>query len=86
MGGVNCDGGPWGDEEAADQPGSWSVERAALWAWIAETLERSAATTWMPVPWRRCAVTSLLLVQLCRRYQIDQRTRPGGLHRTLTVP
>jgi hypothetical protein len=45
MGGVNCDGGRWGGEQAADQSGSWSVDRDDLWTWIAETLERVAATT-----------------------------------------
>jgi hypothetical protein len=45
MGGVYCDGGHWGGEQAADQSGSWSVDRDDLWTWIAEALERVAATT-----------------------------------------
>jgi hypothetical protein len=45
MGGVNCDGGHTGGEQAADQSGSWSVDRDALWTWIAEALDRLAATT-----------------------------------------
>ena len=45
MGGVNRDGGHSGGEQAADQSGSWSVDRDALWTWIAEALERLAATT-----------------------------------------
>jgi hypothetical protein len=45
MGGVNRDGGCWGGEQAADQSGSWSVDRAALWMWLAEALDRLAATT-----------------------------------------
>ena len=44
MGGVNRDGGHAGGEQAADQSGSWSVDRDALWTWIAEALERVAAT------------------------------------------
>ena len=44
MGGVNRDGGRWGGEQAADQSGSWSVDRDDLWTWIAEALERVAAT------------------------------------------
>ena len=38
MGGVNCDGGHWGGGQAADQSGSWSVDREDLWTWIAEAL------------------------------------------------
>jgi hypothetical protein len=45
MGGVNRDGGHAGGEQAADQSGSWSVDRDALWTWIAEALDRLAATT-----------------------------------------
>ena len=45
MGGVNCDGGHWGGGQAADQSGSWSVDRDDLWTWIAEALDRLAATT-----------------------------------------
>ena len=45
MGGVNRDGGHAGGEQAADQSGSWSVDRDALWTWIAEALDRVAATT-----------------------------------------
>ena len=45
MGGVNRDGGHAGGEQAADQTGSWSVDREALWTWIAEALDRLAATT-----------------------------------------
>ena len=45
MGGVNCDGGHAGGEQAADQSGSWSVDREALWTWIAEALDRVAAPT-----------------------------------------
>jgi hypothetical protein len=45
MGGVNRDGGRWDGEQAADQSGSWSVDRAALWMWLAEALDRLAATT-----------------------------------------
>jgi hypothetical protein len=45
MGGVNRDGGCGGSEQAADQFGSWSVDRAALWLWLAEALDRVAATT-----------------------------------------
>jgi NADH dehydrogenase/NADH:ubiquinone oxidoreductase subunit G len=44
MGGVNRDGGCWGGEQAADQSGSWSVERDALWTWLAEALDRLAGT------------------------------------------
>src|ERR687883_1491576 len=44
MGGVNRDGGRWGGEQAADQSGWWSVDRAALWMWLAEALDRLAAT------------------------------------------
>ena len=42
---VNRDGGCWGGEQAADQSGSWSMDRAALWMWLAEALDRLAATT-----------------------------------------
>jgi hypothetical protein len=45
MGGVNRDGGHAGGEQAADQSGSWSVDRHALWTWIAEAIDRLAATT-----------------------------------------
>jgi hypothetical protein len=45
MGEVNCDGGRWGGEQAADEPGSWSVDREALWTWLAESLDGLAATT-----------------------------------------
>jgi hypothetical protein len=45
MGGVNCDGGCRVSEQAADQSGAWSVDRAALWTWITEALERLVATT-----------------------------------------
>jgi hypothetical protein len=45
MAGVNRDGGCGGGEQAADQAGSWSVDRAALWTWLAEALDRVAATT-----------------------------------------
>jgi hypothetical protein len=45
MGGVNRDGGRGGGEQAADQSGSWSVEREALWTWLAEALDRVTATT-----------------------------------------
>jgi hypothetical protein len=45
MGEVNCNGGRWGGEQAADQSGSWSMDRAALWMWLAEALDRLAATT-----------------------------------------
>ena len=45
MGGVNRDGGHAGGEQAADQTGSWSVDRDALWTWIAEALDRLAVTT-----------------------------------------
>ena len=45
MGGDNRDGGHAGGEQAADQSGSWSVDRDALWTWIAEALDRLAATT-----------------------------------------
>ena len=45
MGGVNRDGGHADGEQAADQSGSWSVDRDALWTWIAEALDRLAATT-----------------------------------------
>ena len=44
MGGVNRDGGCGGSEPAADQSGSWAVDRAALWMWLAEALDRLAAT------------------------------------------
>jgi hypothetical protein len=44
MGGVNRDGGCGGGEQTADQAGSWSVDRAALWTWLAEALDRLAAT------------------------------------------
>ena len=44
MGGVNRDGGHADGEQAADQSGSWSVDRDALWTWIAEALDRLAAT------------------------------------------
>jgi hypothetical protein len=45
MSGVNRDGGCGGGEQAADQSESWSVDGAALWTWIAEALDRVAATT-----------------------------------------
>ena len=45
MGGVNRDGGQAGGEQAADQTGSWSVDRDALWTWIAEALDCVAAPT-----------------------------------------
>ena len=45
MGGVNRDGGHADGEQAADQSGSWSVDRDALWTWIAEALDGVAATT-----------------------------------------
>src|SRR5205823_5899667 len=44
MGGVNRDGGCWGGEQAADQSGSWSVDRDTLWMWLAEALDSLAAT------------------------------------------
>jgi hypothetical protein len=44
MGGVNRDGGHAGGEQAADQSGSWSVDRDALWTWIAEAFDGLAAT------------------------------------------
>jgi hypothetical protein len=45
MGEVNRDAGRWGGEQTADQSGSWSMDRAALWMWLAEALDRLAATT-----------------------------------------
>jgi hypothetical protein len=45
MDGVNRDGGRWASEQAADQSGSWSVDRDDLWTWIADALEGVAATT-----------------------------------------
>src|SRR5438105_7522160 len=45
LSGVHCDGGHSGGEQAADQSGSWSVDRDALWTWLAEALDGVAATT-----------------------------------------
>jgi hypothetical protein len=52
MGEVNRDGGRWGGEQAADQSGSWSMDQAALWMWLAEALAKQQPRS-MPLPWRR---------------------------------